>query len=186
MKPGLREAVFFVMLLGLLAAAYFLGFQRINERRTEMLADVEKREQDLTRLSQSTGGIQNLNSRIENIQAAIEYFEDKLPKAKEVEKILPEVWKLALEHGLEIADVVPRRVEVGPSYNTQPIDISLSGEFKPGFYGFLLKLEQLDRIIRITGMELTRIDSQAGTMEARCTLVIFFEPETSGAVADIR
>ena len=63
----------------------------------------------------------------------------------------------------------------------QPIQLSLSGDFN-GFYSFLLQLEKLQRITRVTDMTLQKINDHDGEMQAQLTLSIFFEPDT-GTVA---
>ena len=62
-------------------------------------------------------------------------------------------------------------------YSEQPIEMSLSGDFN-GFYEFLLQLEKLRRLTRVTQMDLTKITDRDGEMQAQMTLSIFFEPET--------
>jgi hypothetical protein len=60
--------------------------------------------------------------------------------------------------------------------------MSLAGDFK-GFYSFLLALEKLPRITRVTQMQLTKINDKDGQMQATMTLSIFFEPDTGSSVA---
>ena len=62
--------------------------------------------------------------------------------------------------------------------------MSLSGDFN-GFYAFLLQLENLPRITRITQMKLEKINEHDGDATAQITLSIFFEPQTDG-VASVR
>jgi Tfp pilus assembly protein PilO len=71
------------------------------------------------------------------------------------------------------------------SYSEQPIQMSLAGDFN-GFYEFLLQLEKLPRITRVTQMNLQKITDNEGEMQAQMTLSIFFEPDTAGpAVASV-
>jgi len=60
--------------------------------------------------------------------------------------------------------------------------MNLSGDFN-GYYSFLLQLEKLPRITRVTQMNLQKISDRDGEMQAQMTLSIFFEPDTGGAVA---
>jgi hypothetical protein len=55
--------------------------------------------------------------------------------------------------------------------------LSLSGDFN-GYYAFLLQLEKLPRITRVTQMKLEKINDRDGEMQAQLTLSIFFEPDT--------
>ena len=54
--------------------------------------------------------------------------------------------------------------------------MSLCGDFS-GFYEFVLQLEKLPRLTRITQMNLSKIHNHDGDMEAKLTLSIFFEPD---------
>jgi Tfp pilus assembly protein PilO len=65
---------------------------------------------------------------------------------------------------------------VGPNYSELPIQMSLSGDFN-GFYSFLLQLEKLPRITRVTQMKLEKINDHDGEATANITLSIFFEPD---------
>ena len=56
----------------------------------------------------------------------------------------------------------------------------VSGDFKDSFYAFMLQLEQLPRLTRVSKMDLKKISERNGQMEAQVTLSIFFEPETGG------
>ena len=60
------------------------------------------------------------------------------------------------------------------------IELSLQGDFN-GFYSFLLQLEKLQRITRVTQMNLQKINDRDGEMTAQMTLSIFFEPDTGGS-----
>jgi hypothetical protein len=60
--------------------------------------------------------------------------------------------------------------------------MNLAGDFK-GFYAFLLQLEKLPRITRVSQMKLEKIDDREGEMTAQMTLSIFFEPEAASASA---
>jgi hypothetical protein len=51
---------------------------------------------------------------------------------------------------------------------------------------FLLQLEQLPRLTRVTRMDLKKINERDGSMEAQMTLNIFFEPETGAGPVPIR
>ena len=62
--------------------------------------------------------------------------------------------------------------------------MDLSGDFN-GFYSFLLKLEKMPRITRITDMRLSKINGQDGQMRALLTMSIFFEPDGSRSGARV-
>lgn len=178
MRFGLRELIFVVAMVGLLACSYLLVFQKANQKRLAMKTEIENRQRALANLRQATAGIDDMGVKIDELQKAIEFFESKLPQEKEVDKILKEVWQMAEANSLQTKTVKTLKAERAAGYSEQPIQMTLSGDFN-GFYSFLLQLEKLPRITRITNMNLQKIDQREGEMSANITLSIFFEPDTS-------
>ncbi len=182
MKLGLRETIFFALMLGLLGCSWHFVFNKANQRRGALLADINAKESTLANLRSSTAGIADLSRKIADLQKAIAFFESKLPQEKEIDKILQEIWQMAEANSLQVKTVKTLRAEHAAGYNEQPIQMSLSGDFN-GFYSFLLQLEKLPRITRIHQMTLKKIADHEGEMQAQLTLSIFFEPEARPAVA---
>ena len=181
MKFGIREIIFVAVMLGLLASTNYFVFSKANKRKADLMSEIRTKQQALSNFQQATAGIEDLNRKIDELQQAITFFESKLPQEKEVDKILKEVWQMAEANQLTTKSVKTMKSQRGPSYSEQPIQLSLSGDFN-GFYAFLLQLEKLQRITRITDMNLQKISDRDGEMQAQMTLSIFFEPDT-GAVA---
>lgn len=182
MKFGIRELVLVSAMVALLVCSYFFVFAKSNAKRKQLEAEIASKRAALTNLRQATVGIDDLGKKIEELQRAIDFFESKLPQEKEVDKILKEVWQMAEANSLQTKTVKPLKSERGPNYSEQPIQMSLSGDFN-GFYSFLLQLEKLPRITRLTHMKLEKIDDRDGEMTAQMTLSIFFEPDAASASA---
>ena len=183
MRFGLREIIFVKLMVGLLLASYFFVFAKAATKKRDLLTDIQSKQTELSNLRQATVGIDDLGRKIDELQKAIAFFESKLPQEKEVDKILKEVWQLAEANQLQTKTVKPAKSERGPSYSEQPIEMSLSGDFN-GFYSFLLQLEKLSRITRVTKMNLQKINEHDGEMSAQLTLSIFFEPDGGSANAN--
>jgi type IV pilus assembly protein PilO len=181
MKIGFREIIFLTVMAGLLAVA-FLFFKKSDKKRVDLLADIRKEQSDLTNLRTATAGIADMAKKLEELQQAITFFESKLPAEKEMDKILKEVWQMAESNNLTTKKVQTLRSDRSSNFSEQPIQLSLSGDFN-GYYSFLLQLEKLPRITRITDMKLAKINDRDGEMTAQMTMSIFFEPETSVAGA---
>src|SRR5215212_7017084 len=150
MKFGIREVIFVVVMLGLLGSTNYFVFTKANKKKQDLLSEIRNKQTALSNLQAATAGIEDLNRKIEELQQAITFFESKLPQEKEVDKILKEVWQMAEANSLVTKTL---RTERGPSYSEQPIELSLQGDFN-GFYSFLLQLEKLPRITRVTRMDL--------------------------------
>src|SRR5689334_2568913 len=169
-------------MLGLLASSYYFVFTKANAKKQDLLAEIRNKQTALSNLQAATAGIEDLNRKIEELQQAITFFESKLPQEKEIDKILKEVWQMAEANQLTTKTIKTMKAQRGPNYSEQPIQLSLSGDFN-GFYAFLLQLEKLQRITRITDMNLQKISDRDGEMQAQMTLSIFFEPDGGSSVA---
>jgi len=182
MRFGLREVIFVVVMLALLGSTYWFVFSKANQKKQSLLSDIRTKQAALSNFQQATAGIEDLNNKIDELQKAITFFESKLPQEKEIDKILKEVWTMAEANQLTTKTIKTMKAQRGPNYSEQPIQLSLSGDFN-GFYAFLLQLEKLQRITRITDMNLQKISDRDGEMQAQMTLSIFFEPDTGSSVA---
>ena len=185
MKFGIREIIFVALMVALLAGTYLFVFSKTNAKREALLKDISTKEKMLNDLRVATSGIDDMNAKIDELSKAIEFFSQKLPKEKDVGDMLPQFWDMAKTNSLQSKTVKPDKPEVGPNYSELPIQMSLSGDFN-GFYSFLLQLEKLPRITKITDMHLNKIQDHDGEMQATMTLSIFFEPDgVTGAVTSI-
>jgi type IV pilus assembly protein PilO len=179
MRFGIRELVFAAVLVGLVIGATLMLRERAA-RRAEATQRYEAKERALANLREATSGIEDLERKIDELEQAIVFFESKLPQEKEMDKILKDVWQMAEENSLQTRSIKTLRGERAANYSEQPIQMNLSGDFR-GFYAYLLQLEKLARITRVTHMNLTKINDREGEMQAQLTLSIYFEPEASAA-----
>jgi len=177
MKFGFREMAIVLVMLGCLAGSYYF-LSRLSDQKAAMRRDILSKQKALADLQHATAGISDLNRKIADLQKAIDFFESKLPKEKQVETILKDVCQLATAHSLTIKTIKPLKTERYARFSEQPIQMSLSGAFE-GYYAFLLALEKLPRITRLTQMQLQKIQDKDGQMQAQMTLIIFFEPDGS-------
>ena len=180
MKPGMRVVVFAMLMVALLAGSYFLVFLKHDAKKRDKQAQVEKKLKDLADLERATATVKDVDQKIEDLKKATEFFESKLPQAKEMDKVLREVWQLAETNGLKTKTVRTMKVKKMTGYSEQPIEMSLSGDFR-GFYEFLLNVEKLPRLTKVSQLALTKITDKDGEMQAQLTLNVFFEPDTETA-----
>jgi len=181
MKFGIRELAFVALLIGIVATSV-IGIKKMRDRQEDRLAERDRKQKVLSELRQSTDGVKDLEKKIKELKDAISFFEGKLPQEKEIDKILKEISQMAEANALQTRTVKTMKSERNANYSEQPIEWSMSGNFN-GFYAFMLQLEKLPRITRVTNMALTKITDQDGAMQAKVTLRIFFEPETGSKLA---
>lgn len=185
MKFGLREIIFVNLMLALLAASWWFGFKKVAERKDQLRAEMTVKQAELVDLEEATADVADLQKQIEDLQKAIDFFEGKLPREKEVNDLLREVSKAAEGSQLEIRQFEPVLTVRGSHYSELPVRIVLAGDFE-GFYSYMLELEKLARITRVTDMKMKKMQERNGAMEAEMTLCIFFEPTLIGSTADVR
>ena len=176
MKLGLREFLFVALILGLLGCAWHFGFRRMAEKQAAKQAQVRQKEAVLENLRAATAAAGNVAKKTEELKQAVAFFEGKLPPEKEIDKVLREVWQTAEANRLRTEAFKTLRPGREANYSEQPIHMKLTGDFD-GFYQFLLQLEKLPRITRVTKMDLSKIDARDGEMQADVTMSIFFEPD---------
>jgi type IV pilus assembly protein PilO len=167
------------LIIGLGFASFFV-LKKSVDKKDRLEKDVTAKKKELNDLRQATAGIEDVGRKTAELKQAIMFFESKLPQEKEIDKILKEVCQKAEENALQLKTVKTMKIERSANYSEQPIEMTLAGDFG-GFYSFLLQLEKLPRITRITNMNLTKITDKEGTMTAKLTLSIFFEPDTGGS-----
>src|SRR3954469_15964308 len=156
MRFGIREFVFVALMIGLLGSTYFFVFKKAADAREKKQAEIKQMDRALGNLQTATAGIDDMNRKINDLQKAIDFFANKLPAAKEMDNMLSEVSQMADANSLQSKMVKSIKTERGSSFSEQSMQVNLAGDFN-GFYSFLLQLEKLPRITRITNMNLQKL-----------------------------
>ena len=192
MKLPIREILFALLLLGIPTGAWCFVFKPSNVHHAEMREQISLKQEKLRKLNRLVGTVGELKKEISSLEQAIAFFQSKLPCAKEMDKVLQEIWRLAEKHKLVTKSIrtFARRKNEKSFYTSgsqveQPINISLEGNFK-GFYAFLQDLESQQRIMRISRMDLKKPEecrkskeckkSTEGSIQVNFEMSIFFEP----------
>jgi type IV pilus assembly protein PilO len=179
MKLGIREILFFIVMLGVLGSAYFFVFSKANDKRKALEADTLIKQRDLDNVHNATSGVNDRARKITELESAIKFFNSKLPAQREVDTILQQVAQTSQAAGLVTQTVKPSKSEANAHYSEEPIELTLTGSFE-GFYQFLIDLEKLPRLTRVLQMKLSKINDHEGKMTAHLTLSIYFVPDTTG------
>ncbi|MFG0253222.1 MAG: type 4a pilus biogenesis protein PilO [Phycisphaerales bacterium JB038] len=175
MHFGLREMVFFFVLLLVPAASFWFVFKPRNEEIQLAQEEIAQKQALLDELKQATAQTADLERANREIGEAIEVIEDKLPSHDEVDVILENVWNIAKECNLQPVSVHtkdPQRLALAEQL---PLEMKIVGDFD-GFYRFLLMVEQMPRITKMPLLEMKRVMDVNGYMEAKFTMSICFEP----------
>lgn len=178
MRFGMREVIFFLVLLLVPAASFWFVFKPRNEEIQQAQEEMARKQALLDELKQATAQTADLERANREIGEAIDVIEDKLPGHDEVDVILENVWNIAKSCELQPISVHtkdPQRIALAMEL---PLEMKIVGDFD-GFYRFLLMVEQMPRITKMPQLEMKRVTDVNGYMEAKFTLSICFEPGES-------
>jgi type IV pilus assembly protein PilO len=186
MRFGLRELIFFLVLLAVPVASYAYVFKPRNDQIKAATQEVEAKQSKLEQLAAVTAKLDDLGLAIERGRQSIEVIEAKLPSEKDVEGILEQVWQKAKANRLTVKSVKSEKPVPAATYMELPLKVIMEGKFD-GFYQFLIDLEDLPRITRIHDMKLARSQDRGGSQEigggfmrAEFSLSIYFHSRSGG------
>lgn len=182
MRFGIRELIFFVVLLAVPVASFVYVFKPRNDEIRNARSEIAEKEQRLTKLQEVVSRIDDIDAAIREGQEAVELLESKLPSRGGVEDILEQVWSIASQSGLTVKSVKSKEPVPAALYQELPLDMVMEGYFD-GFYQFMLELENLPRITRVHNLKLERDaknkpgdHSPEGWVRAEFTLSIYYQP----------
>jgi len=178
MTGSLRKVVFSILLLGLAYVAYQYMIKPANRHLAEAKERVQAKRAKLAEFEKATAAAQNLSKQLEQLQEAIEFFENKLPPKSEIHKVLEQITVIAQRQGLKPKTIRTLREKNNSGYIEQPLKMELVGNFN-SFYSFLLELEKLPRIMKIRELELNKRTEHEGQVVADFIVSIFFQNKTS-------
>jgi len=178
MSSASRKLLFFVLLVGMAYVSYAYMIKPANEHLTEAKAKVEQKQAKLQELERATASAQDLTEQLAKVEQAIAVFESKLPSESEIDTILNDITVIAQRNGLTSKKIRTLKIKEKDGCYEQPLEMELSGNFN-SYYAFLLELERLDRITRISELRLKKQSKSEGYTEARFVLSIFFQHHNS-------
>lgn len=179
MSSSIRQLLFFVVLLALPISAYFVAFRPLNRTIEQGKKEIEHKRAMLDKLREATSQTEDLQKANEQIKESIDAIQARLPSTKEMDNVLRQVSGLASKNNLKVPQFKKndKTAPAGLAFE-QPLDIEITGDFD-GFYKFLLDLEQLPRITRITDLNIARSDKVDGEMKTKFVLSVYYEGEGS-------
>ncbi len=183
MTIGIKQLVYAGVLLGVPVSSYFLVFKPQNEAIARAKSEIDLKQSMLTKLREATRTTDDLKRANAEIAQSVKGLEARLPSDKEIDAILRDVAQIAAASGLKLPvfkkNDKPQQAGLAME---QPLEMELTGDFD-GLYLFLLKLEQLPRITRLTDLKIERPakDAEDGEVKATCTLSIFYQDAAASA-----
>jgi type IV pilus assembly protein PilO len=188
MRFGLRELVFFAVLLAVPGASFFYVFKPRNAQINQAREEIAVKQARLDTLAAVAAKIEDIGLEIEKGRESVQMIEAKLPNEQDVEGLLEQVWQIAKRNKLNVKSVKSEKPVPAALYMEQPLKVEMEGEFD-GFYQFMLELENLPRITRMHQLKIERAvkkgmkegDMPPGAMKASFILSIYFQSKQSSA-----
>jgi len=177
MNSGIRNIIFFAILLGAAFVGYKYMIQPANKHLLEQKLRVSQKQDKLSKLDKIRSKVKDLDGEIKELQSALGFFESKLPPSSEIHKVLRQVTLIAKEHRLTPKTIMTLKTKEKNGYIEQPLKMELDGDFL-AYYEFLIDLEKMDRITRISNFEIKRNDAGEGKTAATFVMSIFFQGVT--------
>jgi len=173
MKFGPRDLLFLLVLMAFPIASWWTLFRPQNTEIAEALEEIQFKNDTLEKVAQATSRTKDLEAENEAIREGIQLMHERLPTGKEVESVLDDVASIARGHNLEIPKFVTKKPVDAAGFGEQPLEISVLGAWE-SFYLFLQDVERLERITKISELDISRSDKETSEVKAVMTLNIYF------------
>lgn len=174
MSIGLREFTLFALLLGIVAAAGWFVFLPDHRELAELDRENHAKLARLAQLDRVGQTSESLTKELADLQRALEFFESKLPNDQQISAVLGEITQICEKHQLKARTIKTLKQEQFSDYIMSPIELELDGKFE-SFYRFLLDLERMPRITRISHMEVFKDKHNEGQVTTKMIMSIYFE-----------
>lgn len=176
MNFGPRDVMFLLVLLAFPIASWWTLFRPQNQEIAQAMQEMEFKQQTLQKVAEATSRTKDLEQENEAIRQGIALMEERLPTGKEVESVLDDVASLARSHGLELPKFITEKPVENAGFGEQPLEVHLIGPWE-SFYLFLQDIEKLERITKVSKMDLTRSQKEPSKIQAVLLLNIFFSDQ---------
>ncbi len=153
MNGRTRQIAFFIALLGIPLTAWYVVFRPQNADIADAMRDITQRQRQLDRVAKLAERIPDLEQALHQGEQLVEQVEAQLPRRRDVEGVLENIWQIADRNGLLVRSVKTRPAVPSAVYMELPLEVSMDGPFE-GFYRFLLELETLPRVTRLSELSI--------------------------------
>lgn len=190
MKSGLRELIFFLLLLALPASMYMLVFKPRAQAELAMQKEIDTKTEIINNIAtRRVTALANIDEDMTLLKRAAEDANKRIPEQANEDDVMAMISKLAKANGLTIERIQSSSKELSDKeknlpYRIQRINVELTGNFT-GVYSLLLSIEQSDRLIAVNAMGLEKLtgDDKQGQVKAYIDLEIYYKPSVETAKA---
>lgn len=180
--PQVQKTIVLVIFLAIVAYVYFFTqfmpffFQPRKARVEALTADYEKISADLEKARKTVGNLEKLEQEYERLHEKWVAAQSLLPQEKEVAELLRKVTRAGNQAGVDFMLFQP-----GPPVNKEfiaenPVRVKVRGQYHQ-LGVFLSKVANLDRIINVSDIRITPMESVRGAKDDKATRNYTIEAE---------
>ena len=130
MTGGLRKAVFFALVIGLVIVGYQCMIKPANKNLADAKARVDMKLAKLGEYEKATAAAEDLSKQLVQLEEAIAFFESRLPPESKIHEVLEQVTVIAQKEGLHPKTIRTLVKKNSSGYVEQPLRMELEGNFK--------------------------------------------------------
>ena len=178
MNSNVRKIIFFVLILAMTYSSYVFMIKPANKGLVLQKQKLGQKISKLRELETAPTVLQDINAQLARLEGSINILESKLPTRKDIHTVLEDITVIAQDNGLVANSIRTLKQKSNNGYIEQPIHMDVAGEFK-SYYSFLLSLEKLERITKISKMEISSERDAEGIATVSFVLSIFFQRDST-------
>lgn len=175
-------AALFLMIVMVLAAAYFLVFSSIQEEIDQAKLKEEELRQTFIDKKRQASNLAALENQLKQIETSFGTLLKQLPSKSEMDALLTEINQAGIGRGLQFELFRPAAEVKTDQMAEMPIQIRLTGTYNE-LAAFATDVSQLSRIVTIGDISLTPADAKSGRLVMMATAKTYRALEAEEKVA---
>ena len=173
LSPKKVDILFLVMIVVVLAGAYFAIFHRGITRYFYLKTQEKILRKSLESTETIDKTLRGFQKEIKIVQKKLNEFNKKLPKEKNIDEILKQITRASSRTGVHLGLIEPQEIMEGEMYKRFPVKLYLQGGFKNCFH-FFSQLESLPRILQLENLTM-QSNEKSGKLEIEMLLSAFIQ-----------
>ncbi len=126
--------------------------------------------------------LDRLTSDIRQLGGSLAGTADRIPAQGDIGSLLRDLSLAMTRQGLDDQQIVAHSITPGSEFSVIPLTLQFKGGFT-GVFGLVREVESMQRLVRLTRVELTSDPNKGGEVTASLELCTFFSPQTAREAA---
>jgi Tfp pilus assembly protein PilO len=159
----------------LLVGGFYLAGYRPESRRLDELKNLlGQHQQELSASQSKTRILPDVASEVERLKVRLEKLKS-MPRQQELSQFIKDIAQLGQQASLKRFDLKPGMPARDERFNQLPVQLTFEGDFV-NVYSFLRHTEELQRLMRVRGMNIKGKD-KLGQVKVQLAMNIYFAAE---------